>query len=223
MAGLLVLDNAIDHTIYRPVEHWSSLARFTPEHVHVPSGARLPAPGAHSHVILTGSESSITIRESWVEQEIEWVERAVRRGVRILGSCWGHQLIALSLGGPACVRRSPTPELGWIRVEVSASGLVERAFDSFVSHFDEVVAGSHRELRVLAGSPRCAVHALRWGELPVWGIQAHPEIDPPTGREFLSVAAERWPEHAALFAAALDGPVRDSGIGPLLVQRFLAT
>jgi GMP synthase-like glutamine amidotransferase len=225
---LLVLDNAIDHDMYRPVEHWRCLAGFIPDSVYVPSGAALPAPGAHTHVIVTGSESSIVERAAWAEAEIRWVQQAAARGVRILGSCWGHQLIAAALGGPGCVRRSPTPEFGWQHIELLPGSLgadrelVTTSFDSFVSHFDEVVPGCHAELRVLASSPGCAVHALRWGDLPVWGVQAHPEIDPPTGRAFLEIALRRWPEHASLFRAALDGPVRDSQIGRALVERFLA-
>jgi GMP synthase (glutamine-hydrolysing) len=223
MSRLLVLDNALDHAIYRPVEHWTALAGFTPDNVHVAAGAPLPEPGAHRHVIISGSEASITVRESWAEAEVAWVQRAVQRGVRLLGSCWGHQLIAVALGGPACVRRSATPEFGWARIEVTVPDLLEASFECFVSHFDEVVPGSHPELRELARSPGCAVHALRWGDLPVWGIQAHPEFDPESARYFLTVGIERWPDHAALFEAALAGPVRDSQIGPALVERFLAT
>jgi GMP synthase-like glutamine amidotransferase len=225
---LLVLDNAIDHEMYRPVEHWTCLAGFVPDSVYVPSGAELPPPGAHTHVIVSGSESSIVERAAWVEAELRWVQQAAARGVRILGSCWGHQLIAAALGGPRCVRRSPTPELGWQHIDVlprkgdEPADLLPCSFDSFVSHFDEVVPGCHAELRVLASSPGCAVHALRWGDLPVWGVQAHPEIDPQTGRGFLELALRRWPEHAPLFRAALDRPVRDSRIGRALVERFLA-
>jgi len=222
---LLVLDNAIDHDMYRPVEHWTRLAGFVPDSVYAPSGAGLPAPGDHTHVILSGSESSIVDRAPWAEAERSWVQQAAVRGVHILGSCWGHQLIAAALGGPECVRRSPTPEFGWEHIELQPrdeAGIIPSSFDSFVSHFDEVVPGCHAELRVLASSPGCAVHALRWGDLPVWGVQAHPEIDPQTGRGFLELALRRWPEHAPLFRAALDGPVRDSRIGRALVERFLA-
>jgi len=221
---LLIIDNALDHTLYRPVEHWRRLTEHPCEHVHAPSGAPLPEPGAHDHVILTGSEDSITRLAPWAEAELAWLRRAVALGVRVLGSCWGHQLIARALGGPGCVRRAARPELGWIRVDVSAGGglMPEGSFEAFSSHFDEVVAGSHPELRVLASTPACAVHALRWGELPCWGIQAHPEIDPESGRGFLAAGGSRWPEAAPLFAEALRQPVRDSGSAAELVRRFLA-
>lgn len=222
---LLVVDNAIDHGMYRPVEHWAALAGFSPASVYPPGGDALPEPGVHTHVILTGSESSIVERAAWAEAELRWLERAVRAGVRVLGSCWGHQLIAAALGGPECVRRAATPELGWERIAPTQNAddpLIDGAFEAFVSHFDEVVPACRPELRVLAASPGCAVQALRWGELPVWGIQAHPEIDPASGRRFLELGIERWPEHAHRFRAALTSPVRDSGQGRALLARFLA-
>jgi len=222
---LLVVDNALDHALYRPLEHWAALADLDPFCVHPPGGDALPPPDAHSHVILSGSEASINERDAWAEEELRWVQLSARAGARILGSCWGHQLIAAALGGPDCVRRSPTPEFGWERITPltgAIDGLVGQAFNAFVSHFDEVVPDCRPELRVLAASPGCAVQALRWGKLPVWGIQAHPEIDPPTGRRFLEAAAERWPEHAHRFRAALARPVMDSGSGRAILKRFLA-
>jgi GMP synthase-like glutamine amidotransferase len=222
---LLVVDNAIDHGMYRPVEHWAALAGFEPESVYPPGGDALPEPGQHTHVILSGSEASIVERAPWAEEELRWLERVARAGGRVLGSCWGHQLIAAALGGPDCVRRAETPELGWERIAPVPGlrdPLLEGAFDAFVSHFDEVVPGSHPALHVLATSPGCAVQALRWGELPVWGIQAHPEIDPGSGRRFLELGVLRWPEHAARFRAALASPVRDTEQGRALLARFLA-
>ena len=115
------------------------------------------------------------------------------------------------------------PEFGWVEVLVSRDGglLSPGPFFTFTSHFEEVVEGCHPDLQVLAATPTCAVQAARWGDRPVWGLQPHPEIAPDPGREFLQEAAERWPESAHLFRSALDGPVRDSGAGKLIVRRFL--
>jgi GMP synthase (glutamine-hydrolysing) len=45
-----------------------------------------------------------------------------------------------------------------------------------VSHYDEVynLPGG---FKVLASSPCCAVHAFQFKDLPVWGIQFHPEYN----------------------------------------------
>lgn len=225
MPSLLVIDNSLDPTFYRPVEHWERVAGRPLDSAWVAGGAALPEPGAHSHVLVTGSEASIVEPAPWAEVEMAWLRQAVARGVRVLGSCWGHQMIAAALGGRACVRRSSTPEVGWFAIEVLEPDAVLPAggFAAYCVHFDEVVPGSHPELRVLASSCRCAVHAFRWDQLPVWGIQSHPEIDPPTGCWMMEEAILRWPEDAKLFRAGLAEDVRDTGHARSILDAFLAT
>ena len=220
---LLLVDNALDHSLYRPRDHWERLAGGSLAVVRPPLGEALPEPGLHTHVILSGSEASIVERAAWAEAELRWVRRAAAAGVRLLGSCWGHQLIAAALGGPRCVRRALTPEVGWVAITVRDEGLLPPGeLWSFASHFDEVVPGSHPDLHVLAGNPACAVQALRWADLPVWGVQPHPEISLPEGEAFLRTTLHRWPNLATICAAALAGPRRDSEAGAALLPRFLA-
>lgn len=225
MSSLLIIDNAIDHQFYRPVEHWTKAAGFRPDAVHAPAGAPLPEPGAHSHVILTGSESSIVQLPAWADREAAWLRQAVDQGVRVLGSCWGHQLIARALGGAHCVRRAAAPEFGWLQLRIDDPSLIlpSDSMRAFVSHFDEVVDGSDRRMKVLARGAACAVHAMRWGDRPVWGIQAHPEIDPETGTWFLQEALGKWPEQADVIGAALRAGPDDSGDAAGIVARFLAS
>jgi GMP synthase-like glutamine amidotransferase len=222
--SVLVLDNALDHGFYRPVEHWTRLLGFKPESVYVPTAKELPEPGRHRHVIISGSEDTITALPAWAQKEADWIRRAADAGARILGSCWGHQLIAIALAGPGTVRRSPHPEFGWFQIEViDDDGLLPKgSFDTFCSHFDEVVPDCHPDLKVLARTPACPVHAFRFGHLPVWGIQAHPEVEPAVGRAFIQGGIEKWPEDRGILEAALTTPVRDSQIGRDLVRNFLA-
>lgn len=222
--SVLVLDNALDHGFYRPVEHWTRLLGFEPESVYVPTAKELPEPGRHRHVIISGSEDTITALPAWAQSEADWIQKAADAGARILGSCWGHQLIAIALVGPDSVRRAPHPEFGWFSVEViDDDGLLPKgSFDTFCSHFDDVVPGCHPDLKVLARTPACPIHAFRFGHLPVWGVQGHPEVDPEVGKGFLKGGMDKWPEHKAIFEAALSSPVRDSQIGTSLVRNFLA-
>lgn len=221
---LLVVDNAIDHAFYRPVDHWAKAAGFAPHSVYAAGGEPLPDPAEFSHVILTGSESSIVDPTSWANNEAAWLRTAVQRGARVLGSCWGHQMIARALGGAHCVGRAAAPEFGWLEIPIDdpAGVLPATAMSAFVSHFDEVVKDCDKQMRVLARGQSCAVHAMQWGSLPVWGIQAHPEIDPETGAAFLREALVKWPSHSPAIEAALAAGPNDSASVSGIVQRFLA-
>jgi GMP synthase-like glutamine amidotransferase len=223
--NVLVVDNALDHDLYRPVEHWSDMAGFTPDTVYVPGGEGLPDTDRYSHVIITGCEGSITEMPEWAQNEAAWLREVIDAGAAVLGSCWGHQLIAVALAGPQAVRRAARPEFGWLEVQVNENGglFPHSTLQSFISHFDEVVAGCHSEMRVLATGSDCEVQAARWGDRPVWGIQPHPEISPERGTEFLNRSIEKWPDSAGFLRAALAGPVLDSGAGRLITRRFLET
>lgn len=219
-----IVDNSIDAAIYRPVEHWS-------RHLGVPWKAfvaregELPEPSEFSHIILTGSESTIMERPAWAVAEAAMAREAVARGKVVLGSCWGHQLLAYALAGEAHVRPAARPEIGWIaiRLELTSDllGPAGTAPFTFSSHYDEV-CDLPPEFEVLASTPGCAVEAFRYAGRPVWGLQGHPEVDIPTGRRFLQDLVRRGFKGREAILAALAQTPRDSGlIGPI-VRTFLA-
>lgn len=156
--------------------------------VNLPSAQDPPDLDAFTHVILTGSESSILRPEPWFRTEVELVREAAARGIPILGSCFGHQMLVYALSGPGFVQACRTPEIGWADVEMTRS---DPLFDSlpnpwrtFVYHFDEVVAAPAPWV-CLGRTPQCDVHLLRYGERTVWGIQAHPEISSRKAKFFM--------------------------------------
>jgi GMP synthase-like glutamine amidotransferase len=221
--AVAIVDNSVIPEIYRPVEHWS-------RHLDVPWQAftaregSLPDPAVFSHIILTGSEASILEREPWVDAEAVLVRKAVAAGTAVLGSCWGHQLIAFALAGSGHVRRAARPEIGWIPIRLERSSALlgpagATAF-TFSSHYDEVFdlpAG----FEVLASSEACAVQAFRVGETPVWGLQCHPEIDVPTGQRFLRDLIGCGFKGREVLLEAQAQPPRDSGIIAGIVRAFL--
>jgi GMP synthase-like glutamine amidotransferase len=219
-----IIDNSIDPDLYRPVDHWN---RYLPRpaDVFVARKGSLPAPGAHTHVILTGSEASILDRAPWADEEACFVREAFRLGICLLGSCWGHQLLAYALAGPRHVRRCARPEIGWERIRVDRGDrLLGPPGESFVFsvHYDEVV-DLPAPFAVLASTEACPVQAFRVGERPIWGIQPHPEVDIPTGRRFLEDLVARGFKGRASLLRALDSEPRDSGLIHRIVSGFLGT
>ncbi len=107
---LAIIDNAMDHSVYTPVEHWRKHLPMEGETFRAPAGEFPDLQDGYTHLILTGSEASIVEREAWVNIEVDLVQRAASGGLAVLGSCWGHQLLALALSGPENVRRCSEPE-----------------------------------------------------------------------------------------------------------------
>lgn len=222
-ARIAIIDNSIDPGIYRPVEHWS-------RHLTVPWDAfvaregRFPDPTDYSHFILTGSEASVLEREPWVDVEARIVREAVAAGAAVLGSCWGHQLLAFALAGESHVRRCDRPEIGWVPIRVDLENeLLGPAGTSYMFsvHYDEV-RDLPASFEILASTDACPVQAFRVRGKPAWGIQAHPEVDIPTGLRYLQDLVDRGFKGGDLLLEALRQPPRDSGLIVRIVRAFLA-
>jgi GMP synthase-like glutamine amidotransferase len=217
-----IVDNSIDPEIYKPVEHWSRYLSAEWE-AFTAREHRFPELGKFSHVILTGSESSVLERDAWAEEEAEMVREAVQAGIPVLGSCWGHQLLAYALAGPSAVGRSPRPEIGWIGLRVRRDGGLlgpPGEVHVFSVHYDEV-RDPGRRFEVLASTGLCPIQAIRLKGRPVWGLQFHPEVDVEGARKFIEDLLARGFKGRRYLEEALSSPPRDSGIIHRIVGSFI--
>jgi GMP synthase-like glutamine amidotransferase len=217
-----IVDNSMDPSIYRPVEHWGRYLSV-PWRAFRARERHFPDPAAFSHIILTGSEASILEREPWVDDEARLVREAVDGGAAVLGSCWGHQLIAFALAGKSHVCRSERPEIGWIPLRVAReSDLLGPAGTSyaFSAHYDEV-RNLPAAFEVLASTEACPIQAFRFGDHPVWGLQCHPEMDISTATRFLRDLVDRGFKGRDFLIEALGQVPRDSGLVHRIVGAFI--
>jgi GMP synthase-like glutamine amidotransferase len=219
-----IIDNSIDSSIYTPVEHWkaylaSDWDSFRAKEHRFPDLRR----EHYSHLILTGSEASILEREKWVDEEIEVVQDAAVRNIPILGSCWGHQLIAVVFAGLNHVQRVANPEIGWFSItferENYITGQIKQAF-VFNSHLDEVV-GLGPEFDVFASTRNCDVHAFQLIGKAIWGIQSHPEMNIAEATKYLENNISKRHVHSTLYARALESTPKDSGLIYRITKNFL--
>lgn len=220
-----VIDNSIDSSVYKPVEHWSDCLPVPWESFRAVSGRLPDLSDGYTHLIITGSEASIVERDAWVYREVEVVQEALEKGLPILGSCYGHQLLALATRGPSCVQRCPHPEVGWIPLRiVKRNGLLGEPGTTyaFSSHFDEVV-NLDEDFEVLASTSHCPIQAFHLKARPVWGIQFHPEINVRAATEYLKSLINRGSLHSAVFEKALKMPPQDSGLIRRIVRHFLSS
>jgi GMP synthase-like glutamine amidotransferase len=219
-----IIDNSVDRDIYDPVNHWSRFLdvkwrSFRAKHSDFPDEIKK----SFTHIILTGSEASIMDRPSWVSDEIEFVREAVFKKIPVLGSCYGHQMIALALSGAQYVRRSLFPEIGWIPIKILKDNRLlgkKGLFHCYTIHFDEVV-GLGSDYNTLASTELCPIHAFQKKDTPVWGIQSHPEISPEQGKKLLKNLINQGTGPMDVYRKALHSIPRDSGIIKHIIDAFI--
>lgn len=222
---VLIIGGAIDRERYHPFDHWRKLLGNVPsDAVHLPSGEDPPALKTYTHLVVTGSEASAVEPQPWYAVEEAVIREAVDRGMPILGSCFGHQMLVRALSGAEYVQCAEAPEIGWFPIETIAADPILEAFPNpwhaFHVHYDEVVSPP-APWRVLARSEACSVQVIRYGDRPAWGFQAHPEIQPDKARKLLQTMTARNPAGAEAMREALAQSPRDDGLAQQIVDRFL--
>src|SRR6188472_212499 len=76
--------------------------------VSIPNGDALPDPRNLEAVLITGAAAGVYDGLDWIAPLEDFVRTAYANRTRMVGVCFGHQLIAQALGG--AVRKS---EKGW--------------------------------------------------------------------------------------------------------------
>lgn len=216
------MDNAVYPKVYKPADHWSRYVGSEFKISVVKKEESIPKVNGFSHIIISGSEASITKPDPWVYTQMELIREAVSMGIPLLGSCHGHQMIAAALAGFETVRASKTPEFGWFQLEIIKEDKIFTNFAqpvwSFCVHWDEVHSLPD-EFKVLAKSEDCGIQVFTLRSAPVYGIQAHPEMTPAEGEQLITDFLPLFPRMKKLM---IKRPARDSGLVKTIMQNFLA-
>jgi GMP synthase (glutamine-hydrolysing) len=128
-------------------------------------------------IILSGGPSSVYAGNNGIAGII--VEKKAARDMKtpLLGICFGHQLIAHILGGK--VEKGKSAEYGITKITVDNEDTlfkgVEKEFDAWASHFDEVKAMPPGFI-ALAHSETCEYEAMRHEKELIFSVQFHPEV-----------------------------------------------
>lgn len=144
-------------------------------------------------VLLTGSKFDSFSDEPWVVELRRRVRTLLAQKKKLLGICFGHQLIAYCMGAP--VGRS---DKGWgtgrMTYEWKAPDFAaadgRTAVALLASHQDQVLALPDGA-RLLATSDFCPVAAYAKGE-EVFCVQAHPEFVPDYSRFLINRRRGSW-------------------------------
>jgi len=147
--------------------------------------------------LITGSKSSVYDDKDWIRALEDFVRILHAERRKLIGICFGHQLVAQALGGS--VAKSPK---GW-GVGIQCYELCFNSFelsknDSFcllASHQDQVLA-MPPGARAIATSAHCEIAGMTIGE-HVLTFQGHPEFTVDYSRELITFRREMIGDHAA--------------------------
>ncbi|MFN2355129.1 MAG: GMP synthase [Desulfopila sp.] len=126
--------------------------------------------------ITTGSKASVYDDVPWIAQLIDFVRQLDRRGKKLIGICFGHQIIAMACRG--MVEKSGR---GW-GIGVAVNRIVatpawmretKEYLNIIVSHQDQITTLPEDAL-VIAASDFCPFFMVQWND-HFLSIQGHPE------------------------------------------------
>lgn len=171
--------------------------------VHVAKGEKPAAPQQYRGVIVTGSPIMVTDHETWSDQAGEWLCRAMDAGLPIFAVCYGHQLLAMCLGGDVGYHPKGE-EVGSHEVRLTPQGRQ----DAFLADVPEVFMANmaHRQAvlappagaTLLAGSDHDPNQMLRYGD-KVFTTQFHPEFGADTSSAYAGLFAKAKPAQAEFY------------------------
>jgi GMP synthase-like glutamine amidotransferase len=177
---------------------------FVTESFDVQRGDLPSDPAKHGGYLITGSPAGVYENLPWIAPLEEFVRRA--NGSRMIGICFGHQLMAEALGGH--VEKS---DKGWgAGLHGYSVGTREPWMDEAetisipASHQDQVVVQPpNTDVTIL--SDFTAFAGLAWKDRPAISFQFHPEFSPAFAKALIEQRYDIVPNPDAAIAS-LDAP-----------------
>ncbi len=183
---------------------------------------RLPEdPEAYQGAIVTGSAAGVYDDLPWIPPLIHWLQ-AARGRTRLVGICFGHQVMAQAFGGHVA-KSDKGWGVGLHRYDVLAQEpwMFPRAASIAipVSHQDQVLTPP-ADARVIAASEFTPYAGLAWDD--AMSFQCHPEFQPEYAAALVeSRRGSRIPETLADEALASLAKANDRAVLTAWIRAFL--
>jgi GMP synthase-like glutamine amidotransferase len=151
--------------------------------------------------VITGSAAGVYDDLPWISALIRFLQKT-RRKAKLVGICFGHQIMAEAFGGKA-EKSSKGWGVGLQRYDVMAAAarwMDDVAFvDAPASHQDQVVA-CPTDARVIASSNFTPYAGLNYGD--AISFQFHPEFSPAYAKALIEARRDRLGSLAELALAS---------------------
>ena len=158
---------------------------------------------AYDGVMISGSPASVHDTDPWGGQLLDLIGDIYAKGIPMFGACFGHQAIAMALGG----RVGPNPN-GWvfrlthadIAHKTSWMQDLPRTLQQYGAHIEQVTELPDGA-KVLSSSTACPVAGFHIAD-KVYTTQNHPEMTPDFMAALVTEYAPKLPADVAAIAKA---------------------
>lgn len=133
--------------------------------------------------IVTGSKFGVYEPHAWIPPLESLIREIKQAGKKMVGVCFGHQIIAQALGGQVA-KSDKGLGVGLMSYQLQSNQETPRDISLYVWHQDQVLQAPDGA-EVIASSEFCPVAALKYGE-DILTFQAHPEFSEGYERALLT-------------------------------------
>lgn len=176
---------------------------------------------AYDGVMISGSPASVHDSDPWVAHLLDLIRDINLRGLPMFGACFGHQAIALALGG----RVGPNPN-GWVFGLTHASVVRKtswmqdlpstlKQYGAHIEQVSELPGGAE----VLSTSPACPVAGFHIGDT-VYTTQNHPEMTRDFMAALVTEYAPKLPENVGKAAKSSISVDADTAVYAHSIAQF---
>ena len=170
--------------------------------------------------LITGSKHGVYEDHSWIAPLEDIIRDAYGKGKKLIGICFGHQIIAQALGGKV-VKSDKGAGVGAMEYELRTADGETSSLKLHAWHYDQVVKAP-KDAEIIASSDFCEFAGFRYGDKAI-SFQPHPEFS----KDYMVAlagfyAGEKLPEEelervlSTLGAEVAPGPIQK------LITKFVA-